>query len=81
MSKLGIEKGIIKVIDGELYYKSHYCYWLYTQLEEMQNRIDKVIDYIERKQEDINNGGNDMSYRQLTHLLNILRGNDEKFNE
>lgn len=38
----------------------------------LQERIDKSIEYIKNKQEDINNGGNDMSYRQLTVLLEIL---------
>lgn len=45
--------------------------------DELEKRINKAIEYIERKQEDINNGGNNMSYRQLTHLLDILRGGKE----
>ena len=49
----------------------------YIERIERQNkyykqRIDKAIEYIKNKQEDINNGGNDMSYRQLTTLLEIL---------
>lgn len=42
------------------------------KIEDLQQRINKAIEYIKNKQEDINNGGNDMSYRQLTTLLEIL---------
>ena len=44
-------------------------------------KIDKAINYIKNKQEDINNGGNDMSYRQLTALLEILDVLGDKENE
>lgn len=78
MNKLGIEEGIIKVIDGEMYYKSHYCYWLYTQLEEMQNRIDEAIEYIEQ----VNKDKDQVPYLiegETLKLLEILRGgNNDK---
>ena len=47
---------------------------------ELYDKIDKAIEYIKSKQEDINNGGNDMSYRQLNVLLEILGGNNGKIN-
>ena len=43
MNNIGTEKGIIKVIDGELYYKSHYCYWLYKRLEENDTELIKIL--------------------------------------
>lgn len=46
--------------------------FLYNSNIELLDKIDKAIEYIKDKQEDINNGGNDMSYRQLTTLLEIL---------
>lgn len=76
MSKLGIEEGIIKVIDGEMYYKSHYCYWLYTQLEELQTRIDKAIQYMEEHPRDFMDeacGGEGVDV-----VVSILRGKDNE---
>lgn len=48
--------------------------------KEYLSRIDNAIEFVERKQEDINNGGNDMSYIQMTQLLEILKGDSSNDN-
>ena len=37
----------VRAIDGELWYKNDYTYWLYQQLELRDNAIKEAIEYIE----------------------------------
>lgn len=69
----------IKIIDGELYYKYDYTYWLYNQLEIRDNIINKAIEYIETNIED------EYEYIGLLYdnedkqkLLDILKGVDKE---
>ena len=42
------------------------------QLQQKENIIKEVREYIEDRQEDINNGGNEHEYRVNKHILEIL---------
>ena len=78
------QKGVNRVVEI-IKYKDKEIEDLKEQVEyqdlwrnEYLSRIDKAIEFVERKQEDINNGGNDMSYIQMTQLLEILKGSDKQ---
>lgn len=79
-----IEKGIIKLIDGELYYHNQYCYWLYKQLEKAQTRIDKSIKYCEDIiEQQIDNNDDDFSQGEdftAREIYKILKGSEEDEN-
>lgn len=44
----------------------------------LAKRINKAIEYIEHRQEDINNGGNEHEYKSNEFIMNILKGEDKK---
>ena len=46
--------------------------------ETLAKRIDKAIEYIEHRQEDINNGGNEHEYKSNEFIINILKGSDKE---
>ena len=48
------------------------------EMDKLEERIDKVIEYIQNRIEDINNGGNEHDYRNLNEILNILQGSDKE---
>lgn len=51
-----------------------YCY---KRIEELHNTIDKAIEKLKYRQEDINNGGNEHEYRTNKAVLEILGGTNE----
>lgn len=79
------KEDFIKTINGELWYKSEYAYWLYKQLEDRDNRIDKAIEYIEKHfQSDegvvckiIEEYTCERNENFLEDLLDILKGDDK----
>lgn len=75
----------IKTINGELWYKSDYAYWLYKQLEDRDNKINKAMEYCEditSRAIDISDTdyelGEDFTARGI---LKILRGEDNENNK
>ena len=65
----------IKIIDGELYYKYDYAYWLYNQLEVRDNKINEAINYIK----DIcKTPFCDIEHDNAMELLEILKGEEDE---
>ena len=48
------------------------------QIEELQQRIDKAIEYIENEFYEVGGcvGGSDLPYQPIQNLLDILRGEE-----
>ena len=51
---------------------------LVDKMNDLQERIDKAIEYIEHRQEDINNGGNEHEYKSNEFIKNILKNGGKK---
>lgn len=39
------KEDIVKLLDGNIYYRFEYCDFLYQKLEHLQNLIDKATNY------------------------------------
>lgn len=60
----------IKVINGELFYKNDYCYWLYQQLEIR----DKVIEKVYKLLLPYENDHEANYYTPIKQVIKVLRG-------
>lgn len=45
---------------------------------ELSERINKTLEFINHRQEDINNGGNEHEYRSNEFIVKILKGEDKQ---
>ena len=82
----------IKIINGELWYKSDYTYWLYKQLEERETKIDDLKlelestyshlkEYTRRVLRTINYININNLLDDYQEIINILEGRDERKRE
>lgn len=75
----------LKILESELLcYKSDYNHIrefninLINKNQQLQQRIDKAIEKLKNRQEDINNGGNEYEYQTNKKLLEILGADDNE---
>ena len=46
------------------------------KIKELKERINKTLEFIDHRQEDINNGGNEHEYRSNEFIVKILKGEE-----
>jgi hypothetical protein len=52
---------------------------LYNKLKKILGRMGEVMNYINDRIEDINNGGNEKEYKSIIHIKELLERGEDKW--